>query len=611
MPGRPFATTLRGVGRRAREAPRWGALARAIEAAWLTWYLSRVVELYAGRPSRPVGPFAGLFGAPLLVALGAAAAFAVFQRPEPIEGIAPDRFSTARALHALDWLTDEPRPAGSEAHDRVRLQLLAELRAAGFSPEIQASEREGVPLANVLVRLRGEKSTGVALFVCHYDSRASTPGASDDGAAVVAFLQVLELLPRRGALRNDVVFLFTDGEENGLLGARLFVENHPWAGEVAAVLNFESIGNDGPLVLFQVGPGSRGLLDLYAEHAPHPAASSLAPSVYERLPNDTDFTVFLRRGLAGLNFALVGGGEAYHSRTDTAERIDRGSVQLLGETVLALALAVGDADLGSLRREEATFFDVLGRRLVRYGRTWTLALDYGLFAWLALAFLAHAWGHGLRPRQIVVGVLLQILGVLGTALFLRVAFHGIEWGIPRLVPLLSLNPPPRAPSNLASSSWTLAGLAVLAGAAMASWMEILRPREGTVEAAAGGGFVLWAAALLWLVSSDIHAGAQLVPAVIVASSPLLLGRKRNALICWSTSALALALVSPVLALTFHLLTTNVAFAVFVAAFALPFLLLLAGPTSASIPHGPVVRFLLFAAGAFALGMGSWLRIGEA
>ncbi len=565
--------------------------------------------LHAERPSRPSGPFAGLLGAPLLVALGGAASFAAFQRPEPFGGTASDRFSTARALHALDWLTDEPRPAGSEAHDRVRLQLLSELRAAGFSPEVQAGEREGVPLANVLVRLRGAKSTGLVLFACHYDSRPSTPGASDDGAAVVAFLQVLELLPRRGALRNDVVFLFTDGEENGLLGARLFAENHPWAGEVVAVLNFDSIGNDGPLVLFQVGPKSRGLLDLYAEHAPHPVASSLAPSVYERLPNDTDFTVFLRQSLAGLNFALVGGGEAYHSPTDTAERIDRGSVQLLGETVFALARSVGDADLGLLRRDEATFFDVLGRRLVRYGRAWTLALDYGLFAWLALALLAHARGPGLR-RHVVVGALLQTLGVVGTALLLRVAFHALEWGIPRLVPLLSLAPPAPAPSNLESSSWTLAGLALLAAAALTTWTELLRRREGAVEAAAAGGFVLWAVALLWLVSSNVYAGAQLVPAVIVGSSALF-GRRRNAFVSWIAGALALALVSPVLALSFHLLTTNVAFAVFVAAFALPALFILAGPALASIRHGYGVRLLLFAGSACALGMGSWLRIGEA
>ncbi len=564
---------------------------------------------YEERPPPPPRPLSGVFAAPLLVTIAALASLAVFRRPAPVLESDAQRFSTARALHVLDWLTDEPRPVGSEAHDRIRRQLLAEIRAAGLVPEIQAGELAGVTLANVLARLPGRASTApagrkIVLVLCHYDSRATTPGTCDDGAAVAACLQALEILAREPPLRNDLLFLFTDGEEEGLLGAELFAAQHPWMDEVACVLNFDAIGNDGPIVLFQVGPGSRGLVDLYAEHAPHPVASSLAPSVYEHLPNDTDFTVFLARSLPGLNFALVGGGEAYHSPSDTAQRIDRGSVQILGDTLLALARAVGDADLAALPRGDATFFDLLGLVLLRYGRAPSLVLLAGVLAWLALALVRSSSRRGLGPRHLLVGTLLALLILATTALSLRAAYHAIEW----LAPHLPLAPPAPAPSNLVSTWWTLLGLSLLAVAVVATSFEILRKREGGVAAAAAGGFVPWAALLAWLAISNPLAGAELVPAAAIAALPLAFRGRGNDLLAWLASALALVLAAPVLALAFHLLSTNVAFAAFVAAFALPLLLFLVGPLLAAVPHGSGLRLALALAGLGALVVGAWMRL---
>ena len=40
--------------------------------------------------------------------------------------------------------------------------------------------------------------------------------------------------------RNDIIFLITDGEEMGLLGADKFVQEHEWAQQVGLVLNVEA-----------------------------------------------------------------------------------------------------------------------------------------------------------------------------------------------------------------------------------------------------------------------------------------------------------------------------------------------------------------------------------
>ena len=66
-------------------------------------------------------------------------------------------------------------------------------------------------------------------MVAHYDSVPSSPGAGDNAASVAAILEAIRALKAGSALRNDLIVLFTDGEELGLLGAKGFVETYPSA----------------------------------------------------------------------------------------------------------------------------------------------------------------------------------------------------------------------------------------------------------------------------------------------------------------------------------------------------------------------------------------------
>ena len=47
-------------------------------------------------------------------------------------------------------------------------------------------------------------------------------------------------------LRNDLIVLFTDGEELGLLGAKGFVETYPALRDIKVTLNFDMRGDYGP-----------------------------------------------------------------------------------------------------------------------------------------------------------------------------------------------------------------------------------------------------------------------------------------------------------------------------------------------------------------------------
>ena len=119
-----------------------------------------------------------------------------------------------------------------------------------------------------MARVRGTASTGAVLLAAHYDSAPEAPGAADDGAGVAAILEAVRALRHHPPLRNDLIVVFTDGEEKGLLGARLFVRDHRWVEDVALVLDFEARGNTGPSILFETSAVGMSLLDalLLARH---------------------------------------------------------------------------------------------------------------------------------------------------------------------------------------------------------------------------------------------------------------------------------------------------------------------------------------------------------
>ncbi len=186
------------------------------------------------------------------------------------------------------------------------------------------------------------------------------PGVSDDGAGVAVVLELARAFSGKPT-GNDIVFLITDGEETGLRGALAFAERHPLMSRIGVVVNFEARGASGPAMMFETGPGNAGLLGVYARSVARPSANSVTYEVYRLLPNDTDFTVYRKRGLTGFNFAFTNSASLYHSARDDLHGIDPRSLQHMGDQALAVAGVLADADLDRLKSESnASFFDVFG-----------------------------------------------------------------------------------------------------------------------------------------------------------------------------------------------------------------------------------------------------------
>lgn len=277
---------------------------------------------------------------------------------------------------------DVPRPTGSAEAAAARDRVAAALEAAGCPVERQVAWSCGgstcARVENLWCRVGPEQGPAV-VGMAHTDSVAAGPGAADDGAGVVAWVEAVRGLDP-ASLRRPLVILLTDGEELGLLGARAWFAAPPV--EVGVVVNLEARGSTGAAFLFQtVGPGLPWGA-LAATLPTWPRASSLYPAVYERLPNDTDLSVVRARGLPGVNHAFLGELAHYHTPLDDRAHLDPRSLAHHADLAAGWIRALQAPTDGP----RDVFADLFGLGLSRWPRSATPLLA-GLASALALGFV--------------------------------------------------------------------------------------------------------------------------------------------------------------------------------------------------------------------------------
>jgi len=222
-------------------------------------------------------------------------------------------FSASHAYQYLQEIARAPHSMGTAEHERVGSYIVSTCNQLGLATTVQqtvAHVSRGHHLIagnvqNIIARLKGRHSGKAVLIAAHYDSQPNAPGAGDDGAGVAAMLETARLLRSGPPPANDVIFLFTDGEEDGLLGAHAFVAESPLLKEVGIVLNFEGRGNCGISMMFETNTGNGWVINQFARAAAHPFANSLNYEVYRSLPNNTDYSIFKAAGVPGLNNAYI------------------------------------------------------------------------------------------------------------------------------------------------------------------------------------------------------------------------------------------------------------------------------------------------------------------
>ena len=289
-------------------------------------------------------------------------------------------------------------------------------------------DKPAMNLNNIVVQLDAADTQETLIFVAHTDSVKEGPGAFDDTVSVAALLEALRLLRSQTPLR-DLVFLFADGEEQGMLGAAKFVQNHHELKAVTKmVFNIEARGNQGTLMMFETTQNNYAMAQVYAGAVPIPFAMSIAGTVYRSMRNDTDLTRFMMAGFPGMNFAVIQGAEVYHTKDDNYENFSRDSAWHYLQSVSALVLTTASSPALDLQaREDGVFFPLLQGNLpvMRQGTA------------NMLAYLSAALFMALTVFMVIRGK--ARLGTLAAAAGLQILLMALTGGIGYLVVKLVLD----------------------------------------------------------------------------------------------------------------------------------------------------------------------------
>ena len=380
----------------------------------------------------------------------AALLISVFMMTSPASKNKNGWFSAERAWTHLENISKEQHSVfDSDAIEDVRNYIEETIDAFGHVQWARVKHRqievrnqkaggkEWIDIDNIYAEIPGT-SGRYMLLMAHYDSSPykekygvgteGSYGAADDGYGLATMLEIMRLLndcAATGTLVNGVKFAFTDAEEVALGGAVALVKEFSyWLKDVNIVLNLEARGNKGPLYMFQTSDKNSKLIDFYSQtHLPF--SFSIAADVYKHLPNDTDFTPFLKGGYAGLNFAVLNSLKYYHTPEDNLNNADMATLQFYGEQIYPLVREYIDNERYSaadsfVSNSNAVFFSLFPGLLAVYSEqfSWILSiiatLCTALLAFFAIRKRAISWKKAILALGLWTGYLLAatITGLL-------------------------------------------------------------------------------------------------------------------------------------------------------------------------------------------------------
>ncbi|MBL8891099.1 MAG: M20/M25/M40 family metallo-hydrolase [Planctomycetaceae bacterium] len=369
---------------------------------------------------------------PLLFAIFLATLFAtlgyVRYAPPPLpQASEPQAEFLERVLKTLEMLVgdDIPHPSGTPQNAVVRQRIIQFVEGLGQHVELQETSgvawqtKQTVPLVNLLVLIPGTDPIATIALTSHYDSTAAGPGAADDGAAVAISLELLREYQQHPP-KNNLLFLITDGEELGLLGAEKFVNEHPLAKTIDLVINLEARGTSGPSCMFETGEASRWTIEQYRESALRPTTSSLFFEVYKLLPNNTDFTHYRKLPIQGWNFAFVGNVLDYHTPQDNFANVDRRSIYHHAVHASALMAKFANAKELKIESGRSVYFDYLSLGVLAWPEEFTVYLACVPTIMILASFMIAWRAHRLTLIRISLALvwLLGLIISLGVGLWL-------------------------------------------------------------------------------------------------------------------------------------------------------------------------------------------------
>lgn len=350
-------------------------------------------------------------------------------------------FQLTKAQEHVKNIATTTHGVGFAGHTTVMNYVVSQLKQMG----LEVSRQEGYVVSNwgnlckatnILAKIKGTGTGKALVLLSHYDSSPhSSYGASDAGSGVATILEGVRAFLASGEKpKNDIIVLISDAEELGLNGAKLFVNEHPWAKNAGLVLNFEARGSGGPsYMLIETNRGNSKLINEFSKANPKfPVANSLAYSIYKMLPNDTDLTVFREDAdIDGFNFAFIDDHFDYHTSLDTFERLDENTLAHQASYLMPLLNYFSTTSLDDLKSlTDDIYFNMPFFQLISYSFDWIWPM-FILACLLFMGLLIHGLRKGvLNVKDVAMGFIPVLIILVINGLVGYFSWPAIKWWYP-------------------------------------------------------------------------------------------------------------------------------------------------------------------------------------
>lgn len=347
------------------------------------------------------------------------------------DSVPETEFSAQRALKHVESIAQKPHYVGADDHGAVVEYLYNELNKLGLEAQIMTgpyytSNHVFTYATNVYAKLPGSDPAGKSdlLVLSHYDSAPfSSLGASDNGAGVATLLESARAyLAGDRKHKNNIILCFTDGEEIGLMGARVFAQNYPHLDDVGMVINYDARGSRGVVTgIMQTAHKNGKFIRQFAKaKTKYPLVNSLYYEIYKTMPNATDATVFSGEyEIPSFFFAFEDDYFHYHTAIDDVNNLDINSLAAEGGYLLPLMEYFGENDMDFEADFNHVFFSIPFLSIVHYDYKYIFPLL--ILAWiLFFGILFYGtrkntlrWKHIGRGFLIFISALILTGGVFG------------------------------------------------------------------------------------------------------------------------------------------------------------------------------------------------------
>jgi hypothetical protein len=263
---------------------------------------------------------------------------------------APAAFDSNKAWeHLRQQIALGPRPSGSVANQKTRAYITTTLAGFGIKTVEQPFEPSTpngpIKMVNLIGTLPGQRPERIVI-ASHFDTKLFNEfrfvGASDGGSSTAALLELARVL-KAGARRPFTIeFLFLDGEEavrewqgtDNTYGSRYYVEAARKAGTLSSIrglILLDMIG-DRALNIRRESNSTRWMTDIIWSTAKKLGYSS--QFIDDATPIEDDHIPFLKAGVNAIDIIDLD-YPAWHTARDTMDAVAAGSLQIVGNVVVA------------------------------------------------------------------------------------------------------------------------------------------------------------------------------------------------------------------------------------------------------------------------------------